>query len=266
VGSRKQRRLDAAMTAIQRRWGPKALRRWGQAPADRRAGALRVAEIAHIPTGFPALDKALGMGGIPRGRITELLGVPTSGMATLTFKVLANAQSRRDMAAYVDLSHTFDPDYAARCGVSPDKLLLVRPQTGGQALEILYSLIASRGVGVLVFDSISDLIAEPYGPQALSTALRRLAGALSASPCVSIFLTPLHFGDATSMDNYPSGFAVPHYAAVRLLIEKEEWIKKRRDVRGYRARVTVLKNKLGPAGKSASIAITFNGVVEGNGT
>jgi recombination protein RecA len=234
VASRKKQRLDMAVSAIQRRWGPKALRRWGQ--------EARIAQIPHISTGFPNLDKALGIGGVPRSRITEVLGAPTSGMATLTLKVIANAQAQGDIAAYA------------------------RPHTGVEALEILYSLIASRGAGVLVFDSISQLIAESHGPQAISIALRRLAGALAHAPCALIFLTPLHFGDADSTDNYPSGFALPHYTAVRLLIEKEQWLRKRRDVRGYQARVTVLKNKLGPSGKSVSIAITFNGVVDGNGT
>jgi recombination protein RecA len=187
-------------------------------------------------------------------------------MATLTLKVIANAQAQGDVAAYLDLSQTFDPDYAARCGVDLEGLLLARPHTGAEALEILYSLIASRGAGVLIFDSISQLIAESHGPQAISIALRRLVSALAHAPCALIFLTPLHFGDADSTDNYPSGFALPHYTAVRLLVEKEGWLRKRRDVRGYRARVTVLKNKLGPSGKSVSIAITFNGVVDGNGT
>lgn len=256
--SRKTKLLDMTVAAIQRRWGPEALRRLGQsAPA---------AQIPHIPTGFPDLDKALGIGGIPRGRITEILGVPTSGMATLALKILASAQAEQDMAVYMDPGYTFDPDYAARCGVTPEKLLLVRPHTGSEALEILHTLIASRGTGVLVFDSISHLMAEVYGPQAISSTLRRLTDTLARSPCALVFLTPLYFGDATSSDNYPSGFALPHYAAVRLLIEKEQWIRKRRDVRGYRARVTVLKNKLGSPGKSVSIAITFNGVVDGNGT
>jgi recombination protein RecA len=260
VASKKRKNLDMAVAVIQRRWGRKALRRLGK------EATAAAAPVPHIPTGFPALDKVLGIGGIPRSRITEMLGAPTSGMATLTLKVLANAQARGDIAAYVDLSCIFDPDYAARCGVNSKKLLLVRPYTGVEALEILYSLVTSRGTGVLVFNSVSHLITESEGPQAFSTALRRLAGALAQAPCALVFLTPLYFGDATSADNYPSGFALPHYAAMRLLIEKEQWIKKRRDVRGYQARVTVIKNKLGPVGKSASIAITFNGVVDGNGT
>jgi len=244
--------------AIQKRWGPKAIRKLD-------ASATKM-EIPHIPTGFPALDRALGIGGIPRGRITEILGAPTSGMVTLALKLIAQAQEDRDTAAYVDLSYTFDPDYAARCGVSLERLLLIRPHNGREALEITTPLIASGGIGVLVFDSVSHLLGEPHGLQLMSAALRQLVGALAESPCALVFLTPLYFGDAASTDNYPSGFALPHYATVRLLIEKERWIRRRRDVRGYRARVTVIKNKLAPADKSATIEITFNGVVNGNST
>jgi recombination protein RecA len=244
--------------AIQKRWGPKAIRKL--------EASSTTVEIPHIATGFPALDRALGIGGIPRGRITEILGAPTSGMATLALKLIARAQEDRDTAAYLDLSYTFDPDYAARCNVSLERLLLIRPHSGREALEITTSLIAGGGIGVLVFDSMSQLLGETHGPQLMSAALRQLVGVLAESPCALIFLTPLYFGDATSQDNYPSGFALPHYATVRLLIEKERWLKRRGDVRGYRARVTVIKNKLAPSGKSATIEITFNGIVNGNST
>jgi len=260
VGSKnkKMKRLEMTVAAVQRRWGPKALRRL--------EASATTAEIPHIPTGFPDLDKALGIGGVPRGRVTEILGTPTSGMATLALRIIVSAQADGDTAAYLDLGCTFDPDYAARCGVNPARLLLVRPHTGGEALEIAHSLIASGAAGVLVFDSVSQLLAEPHGAQAMSAALRRLIGTLAGSPCALIFLTPLYFGDATSLHNYPSGFALPHYAAVRLLIEKERWIRKRRDVRGYQARVTVHKNRLAVVGQQVTIAITFNGVVNGNST
>lgn len=258
MGSKKRKRLEATVAAVQRRWGTKALRKL-VAPARR-------TEIPHVPTGFPALDRALGIGGIPSSRITEILGVPTSGIVTLTLRVIANAQAARYTAAYVDLGSTFDPDYAARCGVSPAGLFLVRPRSGGEALEITHDLVVSKGVGVLVFDTVSYLLAEARGARAMSAALRRLAGTLAGSPCALLFLTSLYFGDAASADNYPSGFALPHYAAVRLLVEKERWLRRRRDVRGYRAQVTVLKNKLSSAGRRATISITFNGVVDGNGT
>jgi recombination protein RecA len=259
VGSRKRKRLEATVATIQRRWGLKALRR-GK-PVD------ATAKFPHIPTGFPSLDQALvGIGGIPRGRLTELLGAPTSGMVTLALKIIANAQANGDTAAYVDLGGTFDPDYAARCEVNLTRLLLVRPKTGPEALEIAQSLIAGRGVGVLVFEAVPQLLADPHGFRALATVLRQLPQFLAKSPCAPIFLTPLQFGDVMSTANYPNGFALPHYATVRLLLEKERWLQKGRDIRGYRARVLVLKNKLGAAGKSATISITFNGVVRGDST
>jgi len=132
--------------AIQKRWGPKAIHKL-EAPAAKM-------EIPHIPTGFPALDQALGIGGIPRGRITEMLGAPTSGTTTRALELMAKAQEDKDSAAYLDLSYTFDPDYAVRCAVSLERLLLIRPHSGREALEITASPIAGRGIGVLVFDSV----------------------------------------------------------------------------------------------------------------
>jgi len=260
VGAKKRKRLEAAVAAIRRRWGPNALRQGGQV---RQAAAA----MPHISTGFPVLDQALaGINGIPRGRVTEILGAPTSGMATLALKVVAQAQAEGDTAAYVDLGTTFDPDYAARCGVDLNRLLLIRPKTGLEALEIVLILVANRGTGILIFDPVSDLLADQDGAQALSVSLRQLPQALTRSACAPIFLTPLRFGHAMSPANYPGGFALPHYATVRLLLKKERWIYKRGDIRGYQARVLILKNKLGPAGQSAPIAITFNGVVSGDST
>jgi len=170
-----------------------------------------------ISTSFPRLDRALdGSGGIPRGRITKILGVPTSGMITLTLKIIATAQAQGNLVAYIDLGGTFDPDYAVRCEVSLSHLLLIRPQTGLEGLEIAHTLIASRSIGVLVFDSVAHLFDDPHGAQTLSTTLRQFPAALAVSPSALIFLTPLHFGSAMSVDNYPSGFALPHYAAVRI--------------------------------------------------
>jgi RecA/RadA recombinase len=119
---------------------------------------------------------------------------------------------------------------------------------------------------VLVFDSVTHLFSDPHAAQNLSTTLRQFPTALAASPSALIFLTPLQFGSAMSVDNYPSGFALPHYAAVRMLLKREKWLKRGHDVRGYQAQVQILKNKLGRAGHKAKIAITFNGVVRGDGT
>ncbi|MEW5961769.1 MAG: hypothetical protein AB1801_28960 [Chloroflexota bacterium] len=256
--SKKRKRLEAVVTAVQARWGTKALQRAERIKPD--------AEVPHIPTDFPPLDKALSIGGLPRGRLTELLGTPTSGRATLALKVLANAQVKGDMAAYLDLGATFDPDYATRCGVNLSQLLLVRPQTGREALEIALRLIASHSAGVLIFDAVSNLFSYPDEVAALSALLRQFPRALAASPCAAIFLTPLRDNDAASAANYPPGFALPDYAALRLLLEKERWLYRGQTIRGYEARVQTLKNKLGPTRKAVTIAITFNGVVKGDGT
>lgn len=259
MSSKKRKRLDSAVSAIQQKWGLQAIRQ----------GVSRslTAEFPHIPTGFSNLDQALvGIGGVPRGRITELLGAPTSGMATLALKIVAEAQAAKDVAAYIDLGATFDPDYAARCHVNLSKLWLVRPQNGHEALEIAYSLIASHGVGVLVFDSVAHLLTDPQGTQKFSRTLNQLPQALTKSPCAPIFLTSLQANETIAVENYPSGFALPHYSTVRLRLTKERWLYRGEDVRGYEARVEVVKNKLGTANRTARIAITFNGVVKGDST
>lgn len=256
MGSGKRKRLEATVIAVQRKWGLNALRRAEAAPV-----------VPHIPTGFIPLDAALtGLGGIPRGRITEVLGAPTSGKATLALKIVAKAQAEGDLAAYVDLAATFDPDYADRCGVKVSRLLLVRPQTGLEALEITRSLLAERAAGLILFDNVFDLLNPPADFPRLSANLRQLPQLLSRSRSALIFLTPLHPGQPLSETNYPGGFALPHYATLRLRLRREQWLHKHRDIRGYRAQVLILKNKLGQAGRRVKIAITFNGTVRGDGT
>ena len=251
--SKKRKQLEAAVAAIQQRWGHTALRQ----------GARSVFTQPAIPTGFAALDAALdGCNGIPRGRITELLGAPTSGMTTIALKVMAQAQHTGDSVAYLDLPHTFDPDYAARCGINLRHLLLVRPHSGTEALEIVYQLLHRRSLGLLIFDSVAALHATPITP----TALSQLIAPLAQSTTALLFLTPLQFGGAMSVANYPPNFALPHVAGLRLTLTKERWLNRGRDVRGYEARVLVLKNKLGRAGQQARIAITFNGTVRGDAT
>jgi len=254
----KLKQLEMTVLQIQRRWGPKAIRKLGASRAD--------VEIPHIPTGFGKLDKALGIGGIPRGRITEILGSLTSGKTTIALKIIAHAQGLKDKAAYIDLSQTFDPDYAFRCDVDLRKLLIVQPDSGREALAIANSLVLSKGLGVMVFDSVASMLGETISPQLMSEALRQLAGSVADSACALIFLTSLCFGGPSSNHNYPSGFALSHYASLRLLVERERWIKRYGDIRGYKAEVEVLKNKLAPSGKRVNVSITFNGTVNGNST
>ena len=254
----KQKKLEMTVLQIQKRFGSKALRK------------LEASKTAmgtpHVPTGFSNLDRALGIGGVPRSRITEILGPLTSGKTTIALRLIAHAQGQKDKAAYIDLSQTFDPDYAYRCGVDLRKLLIVQPNSGREALSIGNSLILSRGIGVIVFDSVSSLLGDPLSPQLMSEALRQISGSLTNSACALIFLTSLFFGKPSSKDNYPSGFALSHYASIRLAVERERWIKRYSDVRGYTAEVEVIKNRLAPAGKKVSLSITFNGTVDGNGT
>ncbi len=233
---------------IHERWGERVLRTPGQSAASR--------EVPAIPTRFPALDRLLGIGGIPRGQITEILGVATSGMSTLALKIMASAQDQDNMAVYLDPAQTFDPAYARRCGVNLTRLLLVRPASPAQTLDIAYDLIASGGAGILV---LAPTFAEPEHAPFPGT-LERLQAVLNGSPCAALRLTAV-----PSAASLPEGRGLAANAAVRLLIEKERWLRRRRDVRGYRARVTILKNKLAPPGGRVSIVIGFGGVVDGDG-
>jgi recombination protein RecA len=146
------------------------------------------------------------------------------------------------------------------------KLLIVQPDSGREALAIANSLVSSRGLGVIVFDSVASMLGETFSPQLMSEVLGQLTGSLADSACAFVFLTSLCFGGPSSNSNYSSGFALSHYASVRLLVERERWIKRYGDIRGYRAEVEVIKNKLVPSGKRVSLSITFNGTVNGNGT
>lgn len=249
----KEEKLQMALTGIQRRWGNKAIGLVRKQPAT----------IPHIPTGFAELDKALGMGGIPRGRISEIVGVPTSGMATMALKIMANAQSGKGTAVYLDLEQTFDPEYADRCGVNLHRLVLVHPYNIHQALAMLPDFVINGGIDILLFDMPLHLQAEPPIVKKLSTTLGRLLAPLSKTGCALLFLTTLLPQGSSSLMNpcssatYPQHATLPHYATVRLLIQKERWLYQRRDISGYAAQVDIVKNKLGGAGKKARVAITF---------
>jgi recombination protein RecA len=256
VGTKKRKKLEAVVAAIQGKWGFKALHK-----AESRL------QTGRVSTGFPALDQALhGIEGLPRGRMTELLGVATSGSVTLALKAAVNAQLAGDTVAYIDLTATFDPDYADRCGLNIQRLLVVRPANGREALAITHSLIESGGVGFIIFDNTLSLRDKSLGGRKLTPSLPQTLQTLSQSRCVLVFLTPLGSDRATSATVYPAGFALPNYATLRLQLRRERWIHRRYDIRGYQAQVIVVKNKLGRAGQTARIAITFNGTVRGDST
>jgi len=252
VDSDKKHKLETTINALQDRWGSKAIGRW----KENQAGAF-----AHVSTGFPALDEALAIGGLPRGRISEINGIPSSGMATIALKIMAEAQG--NMTVYIDLEQSFDPAYAARCGLALEKLVLVRPHTMAQGLAILQDFIAGAEVDILVFDAPLGRLVESRAAQTLATTLGRLIASLGKTQSVLLFLISLPAERPAVQAGQPVSSALAHFATVRLFIQREGWIYRQGDIGGYQAQVLVLKNKLGPAGKQVSINVMFNdGVLE----
>lgn len=249
-------KLAKTVEALRMRFGPRAVRRLGEGAEG---------GVPRLATGFSALDDALD-GGLPRGRIVEITGRPTAGMATLALKVVAQAQAQGERAVYLDasagsaqaLEATFDPVYAARCGVILDRLLLVRPADARQAFPLLRDF-AGSGCGVLVCDLPAAVVADPPLAQALGTALGRSLHSLARADTILLCLVPLPPGRGEP----PAGCPVPYYASVRLRLRRERWLRRGEDIRGYRAQVLVAKNKLGTTGRKVTIDITFNGVVQG---
>lgn len=237
-------KLAKTVEALRGRFGSRAIRLRGKREQD---------GVTRLPTGFPDLDAALG-GGLPRGRVTEIIGRPTAGTVTLALKMITQAQAQGETAVYLDLERTFDADYAARCGVALDRLLLVRPYDAGQAFALLRDF-AGSGCGVLVCDLLPA-----RADSRLAQALGQLLLPLAQSATVLLCLVSLPPGRGT----LPRETLVSYYAAVRLHLRRERWLHRGKEIRGYRAQALVAKNKLGPAGQQATIEITFNGVVQGD--
>lgn len=241
VDAEKSARLEALLTTIQQRFGADALRKVNALPPA----------APGVLTGFPALDAALEGGGIPRGQTTELLGRATSGMTTLAYKILHHAQSQDACAIYIDLEGTFDPGYAARCGVALDRLFLVRPDTRVEALDIAYDLLSSTRIGALALD-LGRTVPE-------SRLLHRFTSVISRSGCMVLLLTRLP--DDTSAPLMVHNTA----SALRLLIDRKAWLCQMDDIVGYQTAVTVLKGRAG-VGRQIEIDITFDSLVNGDPT
>jgi recombination protein RecA len=246
----RRRQLDMAVATIHRRFGPQALVKGKPASAI---------SVPHIPTGFPALDRALGTGGLPKGKICELAGPATSGKTTLALKFLARAQASGGQVAYVDQALYFDPDYAHRCGLDLSRLLVGAPHDLREALAMTEALVRSGGLAALVFDALDFLWTDAEAAQLLAATLNRLPMALSRTGMVLLVLHESPGGEGPALP------ALAHHAAVRLQVVRERWLYGHHDIRGYEARVGIEKNRLGPSGRAVLLKIEFNGTVRGNG-